>query len=154
MSAHFPLLLPPLQLAYILRNLHTPFAAPHQLTAYRISTLESCVVHHFSVGFLQTILLYSFFFHHPQHLVDFLHFPQLPTIIFSCFVLLKFCRGGTSVGEYHSFCGVYRHLLPFYDDISRVDFINILLFVSLIFVELDAPIVFLAIFSMAGAIIK
>ena len=61
MSAHFPLLLPPLQLAYILRNLQTPFAAPHQLTAYRISTLESCVVHHLSVGFLQTILLYSFF---------------------------------------------------------------------------------------------
>ena len=62
--------------------------------------------------------------------------------------------GGLSVGEYHSFCGVYRHLAFFYDDILRVDFINILLFVSLIFVELDAPIVFLAMFSMAGAIIK
>ena len=154
MSAHFPLLLPPLQLAYILRNIHTPFAAPHQLTAYRISTLESCVVHHFSVGFFTNNSIIFIFFSPSSTPCWFPSFSPASHNYFSCFVLLKFCRGGTSVGEYHSFCGVYRHLAPFYDDILRVDFINILLFVSLIFVELDAPIVFLAIFSMAGAIIK
>ena len=92
MSAHFPLLLPPLQLAYILRNLHTPFAAPHQLTAYRISTLESCVVHHFYVGFLQTILLYSFLTILNTLLISFI-FPSFPQLFF-VFCSLKILSWG------------------------------------------------------------
>ncbi len=70
-------------------------SAQHQLAAYRISTLESCVVHQFSVGFLQTILLYSFFFSPSSTPCWFPSFSPASHNYFSCFVLLKFCRGGT-----------------------------------------------------------
>ena len=56
-------------------------SAQHQLAAYRIPRLESLVVHHFSVGFLQTILLHSFFTILNTLLIPFI-FSQLPTIIF------------------------------------------------------------------------